>query len=349
MKTMNLIKKIVASTLALVVIVAGIVITPVKDVMAATTGADVPTGVVYETRTVADGTPKKDGYLFGGWYKSENDGDFYSSKPTGSTALAKFVPAYILSVKAQNYVKTAWTDATNKINSAVASNLTTTRLVTSVDSSDYQTVGFKIIKQGESAVKDVTVSKVYNYLSVVENDKKFTGEKLFGAGARHCAVLELNKIPETAWNQYTYVCPYWVTPDGTEVTGLPKYVRVDDGLDGYITVAVNLKTAEPVAAGVVNVDYNESVLAFNEHYAGKVFQEMEVADKGTSVKCVGNVENIAENKNANDMYIGLRFQIIDENFELGVSEKLNFAMSEVDFANINEELVDTINVWDVQY
>lgn len=337
----NFTKKVATGFLAATVIMAGIVITPAKDVKAATTGTDVPTtGVTYDEIEVTSAIPTKDGYLFGGWYKEAAEDKFYEESPTGGTAFAKFVPAYVLSVKAQNH--------SNTVRSENNSATTTTRMVTAVDSDDYREVGFKIIKQNETSVRTEKITKVYKYLSVVNDQKEYTAENLFGKGALYCAALELNKIPESAWSQYTYILPYWITPDGTEVTGLPKYVRVDDGLDKCITMAVNLKNMDPIAAGVVSVSFDKSKLAYKEFFAGKVFQEMEVAAKDGYVKCVGNVATIANNATEDDMYIAIRFDVTDTSYEVGKGNFLNFAMSEIDFANNSEGLVD-IDVWDVQY
>ena len=298
-KVMNFTKKVAAGFLAAAVIIAGVAIIPVQDVKAATEGTDVPTGgVTYVSMAVTAETPTKAGYLFGGWYQDDADDAYYSSKPTvGTSAYAKFVPAYVLSVKAQNFYGRG------------SAATTTTRLVSSVDSDDYTKVGFEVIKQGETVDIGTNVSKVYENLKVKTGENSSDSckaDKVFGNGAKYFAVLQLNNIPSDVWEQNTYVRPYWVTPDGTKVTGLPKYVRVDDGYEGFISVAVNLKTAEDIAAGVVNVSYDNTKLEFDSYYAGKVFEEMEVADKGTSVKCVGNVENIQDNAKADDMYISLR-------------------------------------------
>lgn len=339
-RVMNFTKKVAAGFLAAAVIIAGVAIIPVQDVKAATEGTEVPSGVTYVSMAVTEATPTKAGYLFGGWYQDDADDAFYSSKPAvGTQAYAKFVPAYVLSVKAQNYYGKG-SEAT-----------TTTRLVSSVDSDDYAKVGFEIIKQDETT-KDKEVSKVYNYLKVKTSSsatENYEAKNVFGAGAKYFAVLELNNIPQADWSQNTYIRPYWVTPDGTKVTGLPKYVRVDDGYEGYISVAVNLKTAEDIAAGVVNVSYDNTKLKFDSYYKGRVFEEMEVADKGTSVKCVGNVEDISVSAQADDMYISLRFEVTDTSYKVGSGTFLQFGMSEVDFANIDEGLVTTLDVWNVQY
>lgn len=352
MKTMNLIKKTVAGVAAVAVIMAGVIVVPAEDVNAATEGAAVPkTGVVYsDTKVSIANVPEKDGYLFGGWYEDAAGKNpvTVEEKSGISEAYAKFVPAYILSVKAQNYAGADWTtngDAT-----------TTTRLVTSVDCADYSEVGFELIRS-DGATKTVYVKKVYNYLAVKDSaddtePTNYSPDLVFGDGAEHFAVLEYTDIPESAWSDNTYVRPFWVTTDGTTVTGLPKYVRVDDGIkdsEGYkhISVAVNLKTAEPIAAGVVNVSYDDDQLEFDSYSVGKVFEEMEVADKGSSIKCVGNLETITDIQYADDMYISLRFKVIG-NYSVMDEGGLTFNMDQIDFAANDETLTDT-NVWDVLY
>lgn len=361
MKTMNLIKKVTACALAVAVIITGMVIAP-KEVRAASEGADVSETVDYVSMTMTKEndkfvTPTKDGYLFGGWYSDNAGKQPITEKTEGTTAYAKFVPSHVLSIKAQNYDGTSWSDSTNKAaaTDSAKTKTTTTRLVTAVDCIDYQKVGFVVTRPSDGKTATVEVHKVYVNLGVKSgsNVDKYTADLIFGEPATHFAVLEYKNIQEITWDENIYVKPYWITADGTTVTGLPKYVRVDDGIDGFISVAVNLKTAEAIAAGVVNVSYESSVLSFDSFSEGKVFEEMEVADKGTSVKCVGNLETITDTQYADDMYISLRFEVKkDENGDplYNVMEEggLTFYMDQIDFAANDETLTDT-NVWDVLY
>lgn len=335
MKTMNLLKKFTAGVLAVAVIMVGMVVAP-KDVQAAdkVSVADDAT-VRYETSYDKNeaGVPVLDGYLFGGYYNSSK----VAVENKDDATYAKFVPAHVLSIKAQNYANTG--DETT----------TTTRLVTAVDCGDYQKVGFEVTRPSDGKTAKVEVTKVYNNLGVKNNGtvEKYSADLVFCDAAEHFAVLEYSGIAEEYWDENIYVKPYWVTPDNTTVYGLPKYVRVDDGIDGYISVAVNLKTAEAVAAGVVNVSYDPGQLKFDSYSVGKVFEEMEVADKGNSIKCVGNVEDITENATADDMYISLRFEVIGD-YTVMADGGLTFGMDQIDFATKDEALTDT-NVWDVLY
>ena len=104
-------------------------------------------------------TPVKAGYVFGGWFKSVNEGaegaevyvegdstTYYAPLEVAElntdsdndcdytgTAYAKFVPAQVLSVKAQNQADTVATTPSTNV-----------RILSSTDSDNYAKVGFDI-------------------------------------------------------------------------------------------------------------------------------------------------------------------------------------------------------------
>lgn len=365
-KIKNITKKVVAGFLVAAMVIAGIVITPAKDVEATApkdgVGAEVADAVTYvEIGNVIKndaGTPVLDGYLFGGYC----DANKTMMNTSTDAVYAKFVPSYVLSVKAQNYAGTDWSDATDKTTSTVKAKL---RLVTALDCNNYSEVGFKLTRPSDGNSATIQVTKVYEKLGVKTGDTvtKYEPYQIFGKevssatekAANYFAVLEYTGLLEQYWDDNIYVRPYWKTLDGTIVTGLPKYVRVDDGIDGFISVAVNLKTAEAIAAGVVNVSYETSLLKFDSWCAGNVFpeDEMAVAEKTSSIKCVGNVKNINNNATADDIYISLRFEVLKDTNNKPLWSAMNeggltFGMSEIDFAANDENLTDT-NVWNVLY
>lgn len=336
-------KKMMAGLLIAMITLTGVGISPASanEVQAA---VDVPTSIKYEPMSVTDTAPVKDGYLFGGWYSDENGENVIADKTTGEKAYAKFVPAYVLGIKAQNYASTAReTDETK-----IAVNKTTTRLITAIDCVNYKEVGFEIIKE-DGTEKAKAVTKVYNFLKVGEKSD-YTAANVFGTGATFFAVLELKNIPQSAWGANTYVRPYWITMDDTKVTGLGKYVCVDDGIDGYLNVPINLKTAEAIAAGLLTVSYDKEKLTYDGFVAGKVFEEMAAAGADGTVKCVGNVDAAEDgtlsNTAADDMYISLRFKNNGHTF--GIGDFLTFTITGADFCDVDEKTV-SVNVWNVQY
>ena len=176
--------------------------------------------------------------------------------------------------------------------------------------------------------------------------KSYSASLLFGESATKFIVLRLNNVGESLWNDNIYVRPFWKTFDGVTVKGLAKYVYVQDGIDGLISVPINIHTRAEVAAGMLSVDF-PSGLQYKECCAGTVFKEMDAMAVGNTVKCVGNVEDIA-NVPSNDMYITLRFKVTDENFEVGNGTFLDFIVKDMNFCNIDEKIVP-MQILNVRY
>ena len=109
-------KRVIALVLAAVTAFAGTMVMP-KEVKAAGSSIEVKTKIEYEKTdyaTYADAwgnqekIPTKDGYLFGGWYEDAKGATPITEKSQVSDkdVYAKFVPAQLMSVKAQNHANT---------------------------------------------------------------------------------------------------------------------------------------------------------------------------------------------------------------------------------------------------
>ena len=356
-------KRLIAGLLAVIMITASISMT-MQEVKATETetgsAVEVQKTVEYVDMTTnysdyfgnQDNIPTKEGYFFGGWYK-DNLGTTVikdaSEIAEGDIVYAKFVPSYVLSVKAQIFSTTERTTE--------GDGKTNVRLVTSLDCKKYKNVGFQIIDMSGETEREIASSPidiVYSALRVSKNgqSKDYTAQQIFGQlneSEQRLAVLTLNNIPESKWNSDIYVRPYWTTYEGVKVYGLGKYVYVNDGLDGWISIPVNLHNGASVAAGLVDVGFDSDYLQFEECRAGRVFEEVEanIAADGSTVKCVGNVRKV-ENASASDMYITLRFSL-KNNYEIGNgTDFLKFTMSNMNFANVDEEYVP-MNILNVQY
>lgn len=81
---------------------------------------------------------------------------------------------------------------------------------------------------------------------------------------------------------------------------------------------------------------------------GIVFEEMTWSDKGSSVKLVGNVKDITNNKTANDIYVNLRFKVPSESAS-DFSNGYNFNVTDEDFCDILETKYTGYDVWNVKY
>ena len=124
-------KKLVAGFLAVTMITTGVVIIP-KTARAATevcfATADEYKMSEYWSTTEKK-VPVKDGYVFSGWYKDETTPLKQADLTEADvTAIAKFVPAEVLSIKTQ---------------AALGTDTSSLRILSSVDSLNYQEVGFK--------------------------------------------------------------------------------------------------------------------------------------------------------------------------------------------------------------
>lgn len=340
----HILKKMIIGCLAAVMIMSGM------NVYAAVEVQNTVSYEAYKAEVFAEAfttkvAPVKDGYFFGGWYKDADGTEaIYATdniENISGTVYAKFVPAYVLSVKAQNYYGTAYTDGQDS---------TSTRLCSSVDNARYSEIGFKFsVAGGAEYTYPIENNMVYNKLSVkAKNNEvtKYEANKIFGESAKHFSVLTIEDIPESYWCKEMYVRPYWVTPDGTTVEGIGKYVFVDDGINNYISVPINLNSVEAVAAGLMTIDYDETKLTYIGYNTGIVFEDMKAHNTGSTVQCVGNVNELA-NVAADDLYISLRFEMKNPNL-IGSGEFLTFEVSDENFCNVNEDLIK-MNVWNVQY
>lgn len=351
-------KKVMACAVAAIAMLAGAVMMPTQT-EAAGIKVEIPNQIKYEKNNYAfynetwgkqERIPTKEGYLFGGWYEDEEGNTPVRSKEQvaeNKDVFAKFVPANLLSVKAQNASTTERTDGADK---------TATRMVSSVDSREYKNVGFEIVDM-ESGTKltDAPIQKVYEKLQVEKEGKAidYTPKQIFGdisnAKEQNFIVLKVNNIPESKWNSDIYVRPYWTTYDGVKVYGLGKYVYVQDGIDGWVSIPVNLHTGVNVAGGMVSVTVptgEDYTLTYKECRPGRVFSEMTAAINGNTIRCAGNTK-LGVDVSADDLYAVFRFKV-EGSYSVGNGLFLNFEVNDLGFANHAEQLVD-MNLMKVQY
>lgn len=309
--------------------------------------------------------PTKAGYVFGGWFTKE--GTDYSPikeadlKENGvgayEGAYAKFVPAYVLSVKAQ--LQKATEDEKTRTDS------TFLRVISAVDSTQYKNVGFDVLfnKKTPFAVEENKKTVITTVYEKLENDEdKIVASQEFGEPATHFSVLKINSIKETNYSKVIYVTPYWTTMDGTKVEGLSKYVRVIDGYTSnkYISVPVNLLTGNPVAAGKIQMKYDYKTLNYVGYDTGVLLPNMEInvdASNGV-IKFIGNA-SVGENSTytdvnpASEIYANVWFQKKPDdeitNAGASVPERWEFLMSNLSFCNWDEIPITNVEAWDTRY
>lgn len=362
---LKVMRKAVAGIAMVAIVISGIGSIP-REVKAANSSDEVKfVEVAYETFKALIDSKKAPmyeaddsdyGYLFGGWYAEKNEESPIknSDEVEKNTAVyAKYVPAYVMGVKCQNHSQ------------AAENAKTSMRVVSSIDSVMYSEVGMvikKVTLDNGNCTKVTTVSnsiaKAYRGNFAVYNSEgiqvaSYTPKQVFGAASEFFTAARLINISD--YDMLIYIQPYWDTLDGTRVEGLSRYVRVNDGVEGYVSIPINLKNARDVAAGLITVDYSSLAEEGYTLYAvegGTVFGEMEslIDVARHTVKCVGNVSDISANAKSNDIFVSLRFAVPSgtaRTYAEDMFYKLN--VESADFTDIAESTLVGYRVWSVQY
>ena len=180
--------------------------------------------------------PVEPGKVFAGWYQDaayENPVRGEEDFKDGG-AYAKFVDEKALTVKFQLRAGTG-PDSEN----------TDLRMLTTVDSLKYQSVGFDIkVKEKEvEAISTRVYSQISWYLNA-ETGGMYTPKETFCSESQYFMAYKLAEIPKEAFNEHINITPKWTTLDGTTVTGTPK------------TVCIAYAVLPTVSDGVVSFDGN---------------------------------------------------------------------------------------------
>ena len=151
-------------------------------------------------------------YVFAGWYSydSENGYEAFTSFPENCEAYAKFVDENVLTAKAQ---LTSGTDA--------SSETTSIRFVSTVDSLDYDSIGFVLTFNGST--KTTSSTSVYTSLNGSNGTTSFTyAPTIFSSASNYFFAYTIKNVPNTYFDSAFEVTPYWVTKDGTTVYGTER-------------------------------------------------------------------------------------------------------------------------------
>lgn len=188
------------------------------------TKADALTGDTYEVSDYTDSAPQKDGYVFAGWYTDDTFATHYTA--ASGTATAKFVPKEVFGVKYQ--IRTD-TDS--------GSENTRMRIVTTVDSLDYKSVGFIVQYEGEAARK-LQTKTVYRRLIGFDGVEAYTyyPDEAFHSDSKYFCAYNFT-VPKAKFGTGFTVTPIIETIDGTEVESTSRTIRVSD----YPTFAAEAK------------------------------------------------------------------------------------------------------------
>lgn len=155
----------------------------------------------------------KDGYIFAGWYTDETCTDPIDENTITGSAYAKYIDEDVLTVKFQIPTTT---------NSA--SESTTLRLVSSIDSLDYQNVSFEVSYTDSFGTKKShtwTTKNAYTALTGYNGmtELTYTPDEQFSKASEYFVALNINNVPNEAFGYAFTVTPKWTTLDGTVVEG----------------------------------------------------------------------------------------------------------------------------------
>lgn len=180
--------------------------------------------------------PKYKNYLFAGWFTdaacTKETAVSASTEAVENEVYAKFIPQYVLGVKAQ--VSAHLTDG--KLTEADEKGAV--RFLTSIDSVNYKQVGIKATyNKGDGEVtKKTTTRTVYSKLFQTIGDSSAYEEQAFDAtvfcgSSKLIKALTLKGIGENLYDMEFKVTPFYKTLDGTIVEGETVVKTVNSGIN----------------------------------------------------------------------------------------------------------------------
>ena len=279
-----------------------------------------------------DNTPKpsetkyKD-WLFAGWYEDAQCEKCVVSK-TNATGkkYAKFVPQEVLSVMCQTIQGTNASTETAKM-----------RIVTSVDTLNYREVGFDIVIGKTNTSKPIKT--VYKQIKASNGGVDFTyGPEIFSSASSYFATVTIVNVPNQGFGKGILIKPYWITLDGSKVYGVSRYARVEDSYLKIVNVPVRINTDKEVAAGFAKVQYDATKVEYVGSDNGTIFDNVDTEDDNGTILCVGDINDISKNVEADGLYTNLRFKINDG---VSLDSNLVFNVSGEQFCDINQNFVYT--------
>lgn len=219
----------------------------------------------FATYRSADGytAPTYKNYLFSGWFTdsacTKETAVSANTTSVNGTVYAKFVPRYVLDVKAQ--VSSHLLD--NNLKDDTSGGI---RFLTTIDSLAYSQVGFKVSydKGDGKGVQNKTSAsnKVYKSLFVTIGDKE--GGAVEKDPTEFCDASILFKactiktVVEELYDMEFTVTPFWKTLDGTEVRGDAVVKTVDQGISAaYLKGKTALFLGDSIMKGAEDKPAND--------------------------------------------------------------------------------------------
>ncbi len=164
-----------------------------------------------EPEIIAPDAPE--GMVFAGWYQKGNDNTYTALSVhranSAQSAYAKFVDADVFDARFQ------LTDNTTNISSE-----TDVRIITTVDTMDYASVGFHVTFNGTTLL--CHSEKVYTEIAAfVDEENTPIQPTVFSGASSYFVTHSIKNITNDAFSKEWIVVPTWTTIDGTvvEATG----------------------------------------------------------------------------------------------------------------------------------
>ena len=168
-------------------------------------------------------------YLFAGWF-TDASCTFETAVPSSAmeadaeVVYAKFVPRYILTVKAQVSTELLDDDLTNDQTGKI-------RFATTVDSENYSQVGFDIAYEKDGVIKKQQKANntVYSVLNAF--GKETYSPKQFCNSSIYFKAVTVKNIGTDYYDVEFNVTPFWKTLDGTRVEGDTVVKTINQGIN----------------------------------------------------------------------------------------------------------------------
>ena len=294
-------------------------------------------------------------WLFAGWYQEKDTTNETCKKAYDSaittvaedaTVYAKFVPASVMAVKCQ---VTPDTDADSE-----KANM---RLISTTDSADYVKMGFKVSYKGREL--DCYTTTLYKRVAASDDGMECNySANAFNTASNYFFAVRLTNIGNANFAEPLYIEPYWVTADGTTVTGVSRYARVEDSYEKIVNLPVRLYSDEKVTSGEVSLSYDATrfdlyAVDGETKIAGTVFDTVDyerTLDEETNVatlKLTGNntaVDEVVPTATADGIFANIRLQLKEDQL---IESNTSFAVTNENF--LNGESNVTLNVANVIY
>lgn len=144
------------------------------------------------------------------------------------------------------------------------------RIVSTVESTNYTRVGFKILS--DTGVEKTTKSwEVFKKIESVTDGLDYGySPVVFDISSEYFMTVTLENVPANKWYSAR---AYWVTPDGTMVTGTARNVRMTDYDNKIANVPVRIYADNVQAGDEITVTYDSTYFTYQGYEAGKVDAE----------------------------------------------------------------------------